>query len=125
MLREQGLVLLDGDRNVPERAAGRLGDLLDRFREGQQARTGQLVDPTGVPFLRQRRDGHVGDVVGVDERLDRVARREGDFSAQHLIAEEPFAEVLVEPGRAEDGPLGPGLSHRFLAEQGSLFAPPR
>jgi DNA-binding transcriptional LysR family regulator len=101
-----------------------LRDLLDRLREGQQPRAGQLVDLAPVPVLRQRGDRDVRDVLGVDERLLHAPGGQRHLAASHLIEEEAFTEVLAEPCRTQDGPLGAALLHRHLAEQRALLAAP-
>ena len=54
-------------------AARRLGDLGGRLGEGQQPRTGQLVELPDVTVVGERGHRDVGDVVGVDERLGDVS----------------------------------------------------
>ena len=61
--------------HVRDLAAGGAGDLVHRLGERQQARAGQLVELADVAVVGERGDGDVGDVVGVDERLRRVAGR--------------------------------------------------
>ncbi len=48
-----------------------------------------------MPVLRQRRDGDIGDIVGVDERLEDVLRREYDLAAEDRLQEVVLAEVLA------------------------------
>ena len=99
-------MLLHRDRHVPDLATGRPGDLFDRLGEGQKPRAGQLVELAYVPVLGKRRDGNVGDVVGVDERLRGVTGRKRDLAAEHVLEHVVLAEVLGEPGRSHDGQLG-------------------
>jgi hypothetical protein len=115
--------LVQGDRHETDRAAGRLGDLLDRLGEGQQPGSGQLVELAHVPVFRQCCGRDVGDVIGVEERLCHAPDGERDLAVQHLVQEEPLVEVLAEPRRPQDGPVGAGISHRLLAEQGPFLAP--
>jgi hypothetical protein len=69
---------------VGDVAAGGDRDLLDGLGERQQSRTGHLVLAAAVPTLGQRGHRHVGDVVGVDERLVPVERgRAGPGPAPH------------------------------------------
>ena len=77
-----------------------------------------------MPIVGQRRDRDVGDVVGVDERLGRVSGRERDLAAQDLLAPVVLAEVLGEPGRAQDRQLGAGVAHGPLAALGLWLAAP-
>ena len=97
-----------GDRREADVPAGGVGDLADRVGEREQPRPGQLVELPGVAVLRERGDGDVGDVVGVDERLGHVADRQRDLAGQHGLAQVVLAEVLAEPAAADDGPVGAG-----------------
>ena len=82
-----------GTYRIPRPVA--LDDLVDRLGEGQKPRAGQLVELADVPVIGQRGDRDVGDVVGVDERLRRVAGRERDLAAEHVLEQEVLAEVLA------------------------------
>jgi hypothetical protein len=59
-----------------------------------------------VPIVGQRRDRDIGDVVGVDERLGRVSGRKRNLARLDLFLPVVLAEVLGEPGRAQDRQLG-------------------
>ena len=72
LLGGAGCVLLDGDRHVADVPARRLGDLADGVGERHQPRAGQLVDLADVAVVGERRHRDVGDVVGVDERLELI-----------------------------------------------------
>jgi hypothetical protein len=50
-----------------------------------------------VPVVGERRDRHVGDVVGVEERGRHVAGGKPDLAAQHVREHVVLAEVLHEP----------------------------
>ena len=114
LLRKQRLELLHRDGHVPELPVGRPGDLVDRLLEGQQAWAGDLVELAHVALFGQCRDRDVGDVVDVDERLRRIAGRECDLPGEHEFEEGALAEVLGEPGRANDRQLGAGVAHCLL-----------
>ena len=72
-------------------------DLRRRTRNRQEPRTADLVELANVPVVRQRGDGHIGDVVGVDERLNDIANRQHDLARQDHFEQEALAEVLVDP----------------------------
>ena len=72
-VRQRGGVLLTGDLQVTDLAAGRLGDLPDSVGESQQPGPGQLVGLAGVPIFGKRGDRDIGDVLDVDERLGHVS----------------------------------------------------
>jgi hypothetical protein len=75
-----------------------------------------------VPGLRQGRDGDVGDVLGVDERLPHAVHGQRDLPREHLLQQEALAEVLAEPAAPHDRPLGARLPHGPLRALG-LFLP--
>ena len=72
----RGCELLHGDGHVTDLAAGDPGDLADRLREGQKPRGGYLTELSRVPLLRQRRDRHIREVLGVYERLGHAIDRD-------------------------------------------------
>jgi hypothetical protein len=117
-----GRVLIERDRQVADLPAGCLSDLADGLGEGQRPRAGQLVELARIPLLRQRGDRDVSDVVGIDERFGRVARREGHLAGEHGLEQEVLAEVLAEPSRPHDCQLGTAVAHRLLGELGLGFA---
>jgi hypothetical protein len=94
-----GHVLVGGQRHVTDVAAGRPGDLRDHVGEGHQPRAAELVAPAGVPVLGECGDRHLGDVLGVDERLLAVPGRQPNLAAQYGVEEEVLAEVLRSPAR--------------------------
>jgi len=122
LLGGRGREGVDGDRDVGDLAAERPGDLGDRIGEGQRPGPGQLVDLADVPVVGQRRGRDVREVVGVDERLGGVAGRERDRAADHGVAPVRLAEVLREPGRAQNGQLGARVAHGLLDAQRLLLA---
>ncbi len=75
LLVQSDAEVLGRHRQVAHLPARRLRDLVDGVGERQQAGAGQLVDLAHMAVVGQRGDRDVGDVVGVDERLGRVARR--------------------------------------------------
>jgi hypothetical protein len=97
--------VVDRDRHVADFPAGRLGDLAHRFGERQEPRPGQLVEPPDVAVVCQRRDGDVGDVVRVDERLGHVAGGQRHLAAPDPLDDVVLAEVLGEPCGAHDRQL--------------------
>jgi len=70
-----GGILLHRDGHVAHVPVCRLGDLADRIGKGQQPGAGQLVHLADVAVVGERGHRHVGDVVGIDERLELVGRR--------------------------------------------------
>jgi hypothetical protein len=71
-----GRVVLDRNRHVTDLAAGRLADLIHRVCGRQKAWSGQLVELTDVPIVRQLRDGDVG-LLGDGRNGDDDLRRAG------------------------------------------------
>ena len=86
-------------------AARRSRDLVNRLRECQQPGASQLVELANMTIIGERGYGNLRDVIGVDEGLLHGRHRERNFAVEHLIHEEPFAEVLTEPGRSQDRPV--------------------
>ena len=109
-------------RQIRMSAIRGLGDLDGDVGERQQPRTGQLVHLPDVPVLGERRDRDVGDVVDVDERFRHVPGRQRDHTVEHGLEQEVLAEVLGEPARPHDRPVGAGLLHGALADLGLLLA---
>ena len=109
---------------VADLAAHRPRDLEDRLREREEPGPGELVELADVPIVGQRRDRYVGDVVGVDERLGRVCGRKRDLARLDLFQPVVLAEVLGEPGRAQDRQLGAGVAHGPLRTLGLFLAAP-
>jgi hypothetical protein len=109
-----GCVLLERDRDVADLAADRGGELGGNLVEGERARAGQLVEPADVAVVGERRDRHIGDIVGVEERRRHVAGGKPDLAAQDVLEHVVLAQVLHEPGRAQHRQLGTGLAHRLL-----------
>jgi AraC-like DNA-binding protein len=101
------------DVNVPDRATGRLADHRGRLPKGQRSRPGEVVNPTVVPVLGQRRDGDGGDVLGIDERNPPVGHRQ--VPREDARQPERLTEVLGEPARPQNGPLGVGPTNRLLS----------
>ena len=78
-----------------------------------------------MPVVGQRRHGDVGDVVGVDEGLELVGGRQHDLAVEDRLQQVVLAEVLHEPGAANDRHVGARLLHGMLGALGLLFAPAR
>jgi hypothetical protein len=76
-----------------------------------------------VPAVGQCGGDHLGDVVGVDERLSGLPDRQHDLAGQDRGQEEALAEVLVEEAGPDDGPLRSGLAHDRLGSLGRRLAP--
>ena len=93
--------------------------------KGQQLRAGELIDPARLHLPEQRRDGDVGYVVDVHDRLGDVARRQGEHAGLHIASEEALAEVLREEGAAHDGGRHPALGDCDLAGLCLFLAAPR
>ena len=111
LLDQRSRVVTHRHGREPDRATRGVRDLGDRFGERQEAGSGDLVDLTGVTAFGERGDRDVGDVVGVDERLDHRVDRQCDLAAQHRGQQVVLAEVLIEPARAHDRPRRAGLLH--------------
>ena len=91
--------------------------------EAQQPRAGQLVDLPGVAGLGERRHRDVGDVVGVDERVElAVVGREHHLAGPDRVEQEVLAEDLHEPGAAHDGHVGAGGLDLTLGPLGLVLA---
>ena len=114
--------VLDRDRDVADLAAHRPGDFQDRLSEREEPGPGELVELPDVPIVGQRRDRDVGDVVGVDERLRRIPGRKRNLVALDLFLPVVLAEVLGEPGRAQDRQLRAGVAHGPLRTLGLFLA---
>ena len=130
LLLQPGGEVLARHRRVADLPACRLRDLGDGVGERQQAGAGQLVALAHMAVFGQRGDGDVGDVVGVDERLGRVARRERELPREQTVDEVALAEVLAEPGRGQSRHLGAAIPNclrgalRFrLAAAGEVYEP--
>jgi len=124
LLGSSGGEVLGRDRYVADLAAHRPGDFLDRLPELEESWTGELVELADVPIVGQRRDRDVGDVVGVDERLGRVSGRKRDLVALNHLPPVVLAEVLGEPGRAQDSQLGAGGPYGRPRKLGLFLAAP-
>jgi hypothetical protein len=114
-------ILLDRHRQVPDVTAGRRAEVVGHVGECQEPGPGQLIELADVLVVGQRGDGDVGDVVRVHEGLGRVAGGERDLAAQDAVQHVVLAEVLHEPGRADDREIGPGGAHRLLGVLGLLL----
>ena len=68
-----------------------------------------------MPFLGECGNGHVGEVIQVDERLAHAARRQSEGAVQDHVEEFAFREVLVEPRRAYDGGFDAGVEDNAFA----------
>jgi hypothetical protein len=71
-----------------------------------------------VSVLGQGGDGDIGDVLGIDERFGHLAGGERDLAGQDLVPPVILAEVLREPGGAQDGQLGARGSDGLLGGLG-------
>ena len=75
MVSGAGCVVLDCHRHVGDGATGGPAQLGRHVCQCVEAGAGQLVDFAPMAILGQRREGHIGDVVGIDEWLLCLAAR--------------------------------------------------
>jgi hypothetical protein len=108
LLRQTVEEALMRDFHVANGTSGGPGDFCNRLGKGQQAGTGEFVEPAAVFVLGQRCDRGIGDVLRIDKRFRDIAGGEREFPRADPVEEEVLAEVLTEPAGAQDGPLDPG-----------------
>ena len=111
---EFGDELLRREINVTDRPAAGRREFGSDLGHRQHPRPGQRVGRAGVPLVEQHGRHHVADVVGVDPRLAADPGRQSDLPAEHVVEEELFTEVLREPRRPDDGPVGAARLDRML-----------
>ncbi|MFE7113070.1 hypothetical protein ACFU98_43070 [Streptomyces sp. NPDC057575] len=107
---------LQGDVDVADRAPDGFADEVGGLAEADRPRAGELVDLAAVAVVGQRQHGDLGDVLGVDERCVPVAGGQGQSSVQASGQPEALGEVLREPGRPRDRPVGAGAAHGLLGD---------
>ena len=111
-----GEEVLRGEVEVGDRAAERVRQHLGSAGEGVQGCAAEVVGLTGVGAGRveQQRGRHVGDVVGIDERLEAVGRGCSQHTVGDTLGEDAFGEVLGKPAGADDRRVETGGQQRQL-----------
>jgi hypothetical protein len=74
-----------GDLEVAHRSGKTLSNLDCGFGVSQRARAGYFVRSVGVSLIHQRRDDHIGGVIGVHGRLRDRAGRQCELTGEYAV----------------------------------------
>lgn len=90
--------------------------------EGQEFRSGQLVDLTVMSLFCQSGRNHIGDIIGIEITFPDMSIRDGKGSTHEEVAEKGLGKILVKPATANDGGGDSGVENESLAELGFFLA---